>query len=456
MGFKENFIWGTATSAYQIEGAAYTDEKGLSIWDDYCKTSGNIFDNHNGDVACDHYHKFKDDIKLMSQLGIKAYRFSVSWTRIFPDGSGKVNKKGLNFYSDLVDELLKYNITPFLTFYHWDLPAKLMSCGGWMNPDSPKWFENYAETVVRKLGDRVKNYITFNEPQCFVGLGFNFGGDGDCHAPNWKVSIGDAIRMSHNVLIAHGLTVKMIRNICEGSKVGFAQTCQANFPLTDSPENIEAARESYFTVKSGLKDWAFNSAWWSDPMVLGKYPQDGLELYEKYLPESWQENMKIICQPLDFYGQNIYNGSAIKAGVNGGFDIVGNVVGFPRTSFGWPVTPKSMYWAPKFLFERYKLPILITENGMAAHDAVSLDGKVHDPNRTDFLNRYLLELKRAADDGVDVQGYFTWSFMDNFEWSHGYKERFGMVYVDFQTQGRIPKDSAFWYKNVIEKNGENL
>ncbi len=445
----KEFAWGVATASYQIEGAWNEDGKGLSIWDVFTHEPDKVYENHNGDVACDHYHLFKDDIKIMKEMGIRAYRFSLSWTRIFPDGIGKVNEKGIKFYSDLIDELLRNDIEPYITLFHWDYPYELYKKGGWLNDDSVDWFAEYARTVVENFSDRVKYYITFNEPQCFVGLGHLAG----THAPGLKLSYRDIFQVCHNVLKAHGAAVIAMREAAKQDiKIGYAPTGSANFPATNDKKDIEAARKYFFDCLPISEGFMWNVSWWSDPVVLGEYPKDGLELYKEYLPKITDEDMKLISQPIDFYGQNIYNGKQVMADDNGYPKLVKRKEGHTKTGSQWPVTPEALQWGPKFLYDRYKLPIYITENGMSAHDCVSLDGKVHDPNRIDYLNRYLNELEKAANDGVDIRGYFLWSFMDNFEWADGYSERFGIVHVDYETQKRIVKDSGLWYKEWIKKH----
>lgn len=454
MSFKKDFAWGVATSAYQIEGAAYADGKGLSIWDMFCKEPGKVYGGHHGAVACDHYYQYKEDIKIMKEMGIKAYRFSIAWTRVLPDGTGEINERGLMFYSDLVDELLANGIEPYVTLFHWDLPYELHKKGGWMNEDSPKWFAEYAKVIVQKLSDRVKYFITFNEPQCFIGLGYNSG----IHAPGLKQSVADTLVMAHHVLLAHGLAVRAMRKYAKGVvKIGYAPTASMNYPASTKEEDIEAARRSLFEMPQTIEErWAWNITWWSDPIFFGKYPEDGIKLFENMMPKVKPEDMAIISEPIDFLGQNVYNGMQVRAGENGEIEYLERYKGFPKTALNWPITPEALYWGPKFLYERYKKPIYITENGLSCHDIISLDGKVHDPNRIDFLNRYLLEFKRAAKDGVDIAGYFAWSLLDNFEWHSGYAERFGLVFVDYTTGKRTIKDSARWYKEVIETNGENL
>lgn len=451
MGFSKDFLWGTATASYQIEGGAFEDGRGYTVWDDFCRTPGKVFSMHNGDVACDHYHRYKEDVKMMADMGIKAYRFSIAWSRILPEGKGEINQKGIDFYNSLIDELIKYNIKPCLTLFHWDLPFGLYRLGGWQNPQIVDWFAEYAKIVAENFGDRVKFFMTFNEPQCFIGLGHVTGE----HAPGNLMSRRSVLEMAHHVMMAHGKAVQAIRSIVPDAQIGYAPTSTPVIPLTDSKEDIEAARKAYFAVEDKT-EYMWSTSWWSDPVMLGAYPEDGLKLFEKDLPDFKPEDLKLMNQPIDFYGQNIYNGYVVKSDGNGGYTSVERPVGYPRTGNGWPVVPESLYWGPRFLYERYKKPIVITENGCCCADVVSLDGQVHDPGRIDFYHRYLRELKKAVEDGVDVAGYFAWSVMDNFEWAKGYSDRFGLVYVDYTTQERILKDSAHWYSEVIRKNGENL
>lgn len=448
MGFRTDFVWGAASSAYQVEGAPHAGKKGESIWDVYCREPGRILDGSDGNTACMHYENYEEDIRHMKAMGLKAYRFSISWPRIFPEGTGQVNEEGLSFYSRLVDCLLEHGIEPWITLFHWDLPYALYLRGGYLNPDFPYWFAKYAEVVTKRLSDRVTHFITFNEPQCFVGLGFLTGE----HAPGVRLMLSDTFRMAHQVLLAHGRAVQAMRAFAmQPIKIGYAPTCSVSYPASAAAEDIEAARRQYFSCPKDLTNWTWNVAWWSDPVMLGTYPEDGMALYEPYLPPIGQDDLDLISLPIDFYGQNIYNGRAYRAGEQ--IKEVRRYDGFPKTAAQWPVTPECLYWGPKFLYERYHCPIYITENGMSCHDIVSLDGNVHDPNRIDFLQRYLKELQKASDEGVDIRGYFHWSLTDNFEWAKGYQERFGLIYVDFQTQERIWKDSAYWYRDQIQSFG---
>lgn len=448
MGFSENFVWGAATAAYQIEGAAYEDGKGKNIWDVFTHTEGKISDNSSGDVACGHYHKFKEDVKLMSELGLKAYRFSISWSRLMPDGTGKVNQAGVRFYSDLIDELLKYGIEPYVTLYHWDLPYALHLRGGWLSDDISDWFAEYAKVCAELFRGRVKNVITFNEPEVFVGCGYFEG----VHAPGLVLGKEELLRIGHNVLKAHGKAVRVLREKIPVVNIGFVVATAPACPVSE--KDISAAEGSYFYC--GRKHFLFAESYWLDPLVFGKYHDNILNECADILPEITDEDMALISSPIDFIGLNIYQGRYVRAGENGWAENVPFAAGAPLNAIKWNIVPETLYWGPRFMYERYRLPIYITENGMAAHDAVSLDGKVHDPNRIDFLHRYIREFRRAADDGVDCRGYFQWSLMDNFEWAIGYTARFGMIYTDYETGERIPKDSALWYKKVIESNGEIL
>jgi len=449
MGFRDDFVWGVAAASYQIEGAVNEDGRGASVWDMFCKQKGRIIDGSSGDIACDHYHRYKEDIAIMKELGIKNFRFSIAWPRVIPDGDGKVNEKGLDFYERLIDALLEAGITPYATLFHWDYPYELYRKGGWMNPQSPSWFVNYTEVVAKRLKGKLPFVFTFNEPQCFIGISY----DRIEHAPGIQYPVWDNLLMTHNVLLAHGLSVQALRSLSPETKIGYAPCGNVRFPVTDSADNIEAARKAYFALEEST---FFSVSLWSDPVFLGKYPEELLQRYGHYMPKIGADDMKIIGSPLDFMGQNIYNGAPVKIDGKGGYEYVKLETGYPFTAIKWPITPEALYWGPKFLTERYKKPIYITENGLSCADVVSLDGKVHDPVRIDFLHRYLRCLKKAAEDGVDIRGYFQWCFTDNFEWSKGYTDRFGIVHCNFETQQRIIKDSAYWYQKVIQSNGSEL
>jgi beta-glucosidase len=446
--FPEGFVWGAAAASYQIEGAAREDGKGLSVWDHFSHQPGKVWSGNTGDVACDHYHRYKEDVQLMADIGLQAYRLSISWPRVMPEGIGRINEKGLAFYDALVDELLGKGIDPWVTLFHWDYPLDLYRRGGWLRRESADWFTDYTQVVVDRLSDRVTHWITLNEPQCFVGLGHQDG----WHAPGDRLEVADVLKVAHHSLLAHGKAVQVIRSHAKKPPcIGAAPVGVIDVPLTDSADDIDAARKSTFCV--GKRD-CWNNTWFADPMVLGCYPDDGLELFKDDLPGIREGDMETICQPLDFYGANIYFAmKTVKAGDNGEIVECPERDGPPLNSFGWVIKEKSIYWGTRFLYERYKLPIVITENGMANCDWVHLDGKVHDPQRIDYLHRHLLEYRRAIDDGVDARGYFLWSILDNFEWADGFKQRFGIVHVDYSTGVRTRKDSAEWYSRVIQSNG---
>ncbi|HSI83688.1 MAG: GH1 family beta-glucosidase [Candidatus Methylacidiphilales bacterium] len=450
MSFPKNFTWGAAAASYQIEGAWDTEGKGPSVWDMLCGQPGKVWEGNTGEVACDHYNRYVEDVQLMKNIGLKAYRLSVSWPRVIPHGVGSVNQTGLNFYDKLVDELLGAGIQPWVTLFHWDYPYDLFLRGGWLNSDSPKWFADYTAVIVDRLSDRVEHWMTLNEPQCFIGMGHSTGE----HAPGLKLGMREVLAAGHNCLLAHGLSTQVIRSRAQKTPIiGWAPVGVAYFPAGQSADDAAAAKRGMEAVYG---DNLWNNTWWGDPVVFGEYPEAGLRAYGKNAPRFPDSDMEVIKQPLDFYGCNIYQGTAVTAGPNGDPIAVPTHPGHPHTHFLWKRTPESLRWGPKFLAERYKLPIVVTENGLSCHDWVALDGRVHDTNRIDFLHRYLLQLHHAIEDGVDVQGYFQWSIMDNFEWAEGYKHRFGLVHVDYTTQERTLKDSAGWYSEVIRTNGENM
>ncbi len=451
MAFPKDFIWGAAAASYQIEGAAFEDGKGLSVWDMMCRQPGRIWEGDTGNVACDHYHRYEDDARMMGELGLRAYRLSLSWPRILPEGVGKVNPLGLDFYDRLVDALLANGVQPWVTLFHWDFPYDLYTRGGWLNRDSAEWFGDYARIVVERLSDRVQHWMTQNEPQCYLGLGLRDG----VHAPGDKLGMQEVLLANHHSLLAHGLAVQAIRggSIHPDPRIGAAPVGVIFTPATDSQADVDAARRRTFAITS--QD-VWNNTLFADPMILGAYPDDAHEVFEGMMPQVQNGDMATICQPLDFYGANIYHGRPVTAAADGSAEPVPYPTGPALTMMNWHLTPEALYWGPRFLHERYKLPIVVTENGLANTDWVALDGKVHDPQRIDFYQRYLREYRRAGEDGTPLLGYFAWSIMDNFEWGFGYSKRFGLVYVDYETQQRIPKDSAWWYKQVIATNGECL
>jgi beta-glucosidase len=454
--FPRDFLWGAATSAYQIEGATREDGRGVSVWDTFCKKPGAIWKGQTGDPAADHYHRYSQDVALMKQIGLRAYRFSVAWPRILPEGAGAVNEKGLDFYKRLVDALLAAGIAPFLTLYHWDTPQALQDRGGWMNRDSADWFADYAAVLARAFSDRVTYWLTINEPRSLISGGYLSG----VHAPGERRPLGELMRIGHHLNLAHGKAVQAIRASTQRKlQVSFAPDFSCAVPVTDSAADVAAAREGTFAVsrnsftESGW--WGCNS-WWLDPFFAGKYPEEGLSALGSDRPEIRDGDMEIIGQPLDFLGINVYGGRLVRAGADGQQEPVPFSTGWPMSAFNWELTPDSLYWGPKWLHERYGKPIYVLENGLTLRDWISLDGAVHDPQRIDFIARHLLALRRAIREGTPVKGYLHWSLLDNFEWHAGYRERFGMIFVDYPTQRRIPKDSAKWYAKLIASNGATL
>ena len=453
MAFPNDFVWGTATAAYQVEGAADADGRGPSVWDVFCRRKGAVFEGHSGETACDHYHRYREDIALMKELGVTSYRFSVSWPRVLPEGVGAVNEKGIDFYSRLVDELGKAGIAPMCTVFHWDYPEALYKKGGWLARASADWFAEYTALLADRLSDRVKVWVTQNEPQCFIGLGHLDG----VHAPGDRLAFSDYLLAAHNAMRAHAKAVQALRARARdpaATKVGYVLAAQVAQPASDDPADIEAARTATFWV-DGRHGWS--NAWWTDPVVLGRYPADGLACYGEEMPAIEPGDLDEMKQPLDYLGLNIYKATSYRRGAGGRPEGLPVPPGYPRAGTDWqPITPACLYWGPRFFHERYGLPISITENGLSTRDQVFLDGKVHDPQRIDFMHRHLLELLRAIEDGVPVTGYHAWSFLDNFEWADGYKQRFGLVYVDYQNQKRVPKDSFDWYRKVIATGGRSL
>ena len=450
MKFAENFYWGTATAAFQIEGAPREDGKGESVWDVFSHRQGAIARGENADVACDHYHRTAEDVALMKELGTNAYRFSLAWTRILPKGTGKINGAGADFYSRLIDRLLENGITPFVTLYHWDLPQVLQQKGGFLNADVADWFYEYAEAVRKLYGDRVKHFLTFNEPQCVLGCGYAMG----VHAPGLKVSLKEQLLALHNLLRAHGAGVAALRSV-PGAEIGYASCGYTYAPASDRKEDIDAAYERTFLFEKENPLGTIVS--FSEPIFRGDYPEEFYGYGEALLPEITAEDKKLISAPLDFFALNIYEGKTVYRKEDGTIGEVPPKTGSPKTQMGWEITPQNMYWAPVFLYRKYGKKVYITENGISCADYLFSDGKIHDTYRTEYLKSYLRELLRAANDGkTEVAGYFHWSLTDNFEWAEGYKQRFGLVHVDFETLKRTPKDSFYEYKDIISKNGETL
>jgi len=445
--FPSDFIWGAACAAYQCEGAWNEDGKGPSNWDDFSHENGgsNIKLGQNGDVACDHYHRFREDIALMKQLHVGCYRFSLSWSRIIPDGDGEVNEKGLAHYDEVIDEQLKNGITPMITLYHWDLPSALQKKGGWLNREIVTAFERYASIVAKRYGDRVKLFIPINEPQAVAVAGYRVG----IHAPGWKVGVKDIALIYHHIALAHSAAQRAIKEIVPNAKVGASSCLPLGCPEKDTPANREMAYRKSFDQSSQPWDFTFNVM--LDPLILHRYDNTVPEEVKQFAKTISHEDWAAMETP-DFIGANSYDGFTVRE--NG--SIVEQPVGAPQTACGWPITPEVMHYGMANVYKRYGLPVFITENGISCQDMVFRDGKVHDPKRIEYLHRYLVELSRAIQEGVPVMGYLQWSLMDNMEWADGYTQRFGMIYVDYATLKRIPKDSAYWYAHVMETNGASL
>jgi len=438
MPFPKDFLWGAASAAYQVEGAYREGGKGLGIWD--ALSDGHIKRGENGNVACDHYHRYKEDIALMQEMGLKSYRFSVSWPRIMPR-EGEINPEGIRFYRDLVAQLRQAGIEPMCTLFHWNLPMWMYEKGGWKSAQIPEYFSVYVKAVVEALSEDVSYWMTMNEPACFIGNGYITGSqapfesalDDRAHIPEKTAAL------SKNVLLAHAQAVSVIRRYAKRPpKVGIALNGTLLEPWDDTEEALEAAREATFSER-----WLHSAAsWWADPILHGRVPAAMGPLLS-------QEELGQIHQPLDFLGFNCYNSSNYEKGPG---RPEAAYPGMPRNSMGWAITPNALYWAARFLYDRYRLPILITENGMPNLDFVMADGRVHDPQRIDYLRTYLRGLEKAMDEGVPVIGYTYWSIMDNFEWSEGYEPRFGLIYIDYRNQKRIRKDSSYWYETLIRGN----
>ncbi|WP_420630077.1 GH1 family beta-glucosidase [Candidatus Leptofilum sp.] len=444
--FPENFVWGVATSAYQIEGAWDEDGRSPSHWDTFAHTPGKTRNGENGDVACDHYHRWPEDIALMASLGIQAYRFSVSWPRILPTGGRKVNEAGLDYYDKLVDGLLERGIRPFITLYHWELPQTLQELGGWPAREVVDHFVALADVVSRRLGDRVKDWITHNEPWCTSMLSHQIG----LHAPGWQNWLA-ALRAAHHVLLSHGLAMPVIRANAPQAEVGIAPNYEPAYPLTRTEADLNAARiwDGYYI------------RWFNDPLFGRHYPADMVAYYEAqgYLPDGLDfvqaNDMATIATPVDFIGVNNYTRQIMSGEISlDQFQTAANPnPNASYTEMNWEVYPNGLYDILNRLHFDYQAPkIYITENGCSYSDGPSSGSRIADTRRIEYFQSYLAGIHKAIGNGVPVAGYFVWSFMDNFEWSLGYSQRFGIVYVDYETQQRLPKDSAFWYGDVIRQN----
>jgi len=439
--FPENFLWGAATASYQIEGAVFEGGRGTTVWDVFSDTPGKVKNGDSGEVACDHYHRYPDDIALMKQLGLHAYRFSVAWARILPEGTGAINPAGLDFYDKLVDTLLANGIRPYATLYHWDLPQALEDKGGWTNKDIVNWFGDYTDAITKRLGDRVQNWMTLNEPWVFTFLGYGIG----IHAPGHR-DMELYLRASHHSLMAHARAMSLIRANVPNSHAGIVLNPTWVDPHTDSLQDHLAAQRSL----------SFQNRWWLDPLYRGEYPADMMAIYGDrmnfVLPTDFDE---LKANPSDFLGVNFYTRNVVRYAPYSENPLKLEEIrqDAEHTEMGWEVSPTAIYDMLKHIHDEYAPPaIYITENGAAFDDVVTGDA-VHDDRRVAFYQHYLANCHRAIQDGIPLKGYFAWSLLDNFEWAEGYSKRFGLIYVDYATQKRIIKDTAKWYAQTIRDNG---
>ena len=448
--FPKDFIWGCASASYQIEGAPAEDGKGPSIWDVFSHQPGAIAGGFTGDVACDAYHRLEEDLDLMQNLGIPNYRFSISWPRVLPQGTGAINEAGLAYYDRVVDGCLARGITPWITLYHWDLPQALQERGGWEARETAEAFAEFSAVIARHFAGRVSHIMTINEPQIIIGLGYGAG----LHAPGRKLPDDQLFACWHHLMLAHGLAAKEIRKASADYRIGISSTGTLGY-LPEHTEKTPGAL-SEFSFHTPVPEDAeeavcwFNHQWFLDPVCTGHYPEDPASPWAACAEKVSTSDLELIHQIPDFIGLNIYNGTELDP--SNDYAPSPKYPGYPRTSLKWPVTPQVMYWGCRQIYERYGLPLCITENGQSCHDRIFLDGKVHDPDRIDFLQRYLGELSAACADSIPIAGYFHWSFTDNLEWHSGYDDRFGLVFVDYRTQQRIPKDSAWWYSRLIQSH----
>jgi beta-glucosidase len=437
--FPEQFLWGSATASYQIEGSPLADGAGASIWHSFSRTPGVIAGGDNGDVACDHYRRWKDDVALMRDLGHRAYRFSVAWPRVLPSGRGAVNAKGLAFYDALVDALLEAGIEPMVTLYHWDLPQVLQDSGGWSDPSIAEAYADYAATVMDTLGDRAKKWITFNEPWVFHWVGSVLG----VHAPG-NHDMAAALAGGHHTLRAHGMAVERFRSIVADGEIGITVSVQAHVPASENTPDEDAAARAR----------AFHNEWFVDPIVFGEYPPAMREEFGPLLPEIDDEDRRLFQCPVDFLGVNYYTRSVQRHDEHGFFRTATQRPTGVYTAMDWEIYPAGLLQVLREFHHRYRLPLYVTENGAGFEDeSPGADGRVEDRERLRYIQSHLEMCHRAIAEGVDLRGYMVWSLMDNFEWGFGYAKRFGIVRCDFDTLARTPKLSALWYRRVIEENG---
>lgn len=439
--FPQGFLWGSATASYQVEGAVHEGGRGPTIWDTFSHTAGKTHNGDTGDVADDFYHRYKSDIGIMKDLGLKTCRFSIAWSRIFPTGTGSPNQQGIDFYRRLTEALLEAGIEPYATMYHWDLPQPLQDRGGWENRDTPKAFADYAGFTAGKLQDHVKHFMTTNEISTFTELGYGNG----THAPGLKVGRKRLAQLTHFAVLGHGMAVRAIRASAPGAQVGLAENPRATVPVIESPEQVEGARHA-------MRE---ENAQFLGVILSGKYTEWYLKKLGGDAPHFTQEELSIISSPLDFVGTNIYQPTYVRAAANEpGYAVVPYPASFPHMFSPWLyVGPEALYWGPKLIHDLWRPKAMyITENGCSSADQVTPDGHVYDTDRVMYFRNYLTQLHRGVSEGVPVKGYFLWSLLDNYEWADGYEKRFGIVYVDFKTQRRIPKLSADFYRHVIAAN----
>ncbi|HEY0944955.1 MAG TPA: GH1 family beta-glucosidase [Opitutaceae bacterium] len=439
--FPPRFAWGVATSSAQIEGGASAGGKGESIWDRFSATPGRVHGGETPAVACDHYHRFEEDFALMRDLGVKHYRFSIAWPRIHPDGGEGVNRAGLDFYHRLLDAMKRHGIEPWATLYHWDLPQSLEDRGGWRVRPTADAFARYASTVVREFGTRIQNWITLNEIPTFIGHGYRAG----VHAPGAQEAPGVVAQAFHHTLLAHGHGVAAVREFgAKNARVGLAHDLLVPIPVTETPADITAAEA----------ELAARNAHLLAPIFTGAYPEEQMRRRGLAFPSVADGDLKLISQPIDFLGLNIYSGDFVRATCSGDAEVLPFPPGYPRAAPDWlRLAPQSIYWALRHCHSLYRpAQLYITENGAGFDDPAIVDGELVDLHRRDYLRNHLLHVHRAVAEGIPCGGYFAWSFLDNFEWAEGYRQRFGLVHVDYATQRRTPKLSARWYATTIREN----
>lgn len=437
--FPEDFRWGTATASYQIEGAYQEGGRGLSIWDTFAHTPGKVYDGHNGNIACDSYHRYEEDIALMKELGIDTYRFSVAWPRILPDGDGEVNREGIEFYHKFVDALLEAGIEPFCTLYHWDLPQALQDVGGWENRRTIDAFVKYAEIIFREFSGKIKFWLTFNEPWCIAFLS-NLEGK---HAPG-KQDLQVALNVGHHVLVAHGLTVKLFREMKLEGQIGIAPNVAWAVPYSKRPEDRAACNRNIEVYAD----------WFLDPIYKGQYPSSLYEWFQQAgaTPPVQDGDLEIIAQPIDLLGINYYHPTVNRYNPAAGYLQSEPVdMGLFKTDIGWPIDATGLYDVIHYLQKYGNNDIYITENGACVNEC-PVNGKINDIIRVYYLQQHIAQVHRVINDGINLKGYMAWSLMDNFEWAEGYRMRFGLIHVDFRTQVRTPKESFYWYQNVVRNN----